>query len=66
MLANCAMVARPGETNAAKLRRLRMWAIRMTKETTPLWVWLSVALLAIGVLTYATLVYFVEYIVGFF
>jgi hypothetical protein len=66
MLANCAMVARPGETNAAKLRRLRMWAIRMTKETTPLWVWLSVALLAIGALGYATAVYFVEYIVGFF
>ena len=38
----------------------------MTKETTPLWVWLSVALLAIGALTYATMVYFVEYIVGFF
>jgi hypothetical protein len=38
----------------------------MTKETTPLWVWLSVALLAIGALTYATAVYFVEYITGFF
>ena len=38
----------------------------MTKETTPLWVWLSVALLAIGALTYATAVYFVEYIIGFF
>ena len=49
MLANCAMVARPGETNAAKLRRLRI-----------------VALLAIGALAYATAVYFVEYIVGFF
>jgi hypothetical protein len=31
-----------------------------------LWVWLSVALLAIGALTYETMVYFVEYIVGFF
>ena len=60
------MVARPGEINAARMRRLRTWAIRMTKETTPLWVWLSVALLAIGALTYATMVYFVEYIVGFF
>ncbi len=38
----------------------------MTKETTPLWVWLSVALLAIGALAYATVVYFVEYIIGFF
>jgi hypothetical protein len=66
MLANCAMVARPGEINAARMRRLRTWAIRMTKETTPLWVWLSVALLAIGALAYATAVYFVEYIVGFF
>jgi hypothetical protein len=60
------MVAQPGEINAAKMRRLRTWAIRMTKETTPLWVWLSVALLAIGALTYATFVYFVEYIIGFF
>ena len=60
------MVARPGETNAAKLRRLRMWAIRMTKETTPLWVWLSVGLLAIGTLAYFTMVYLVEYIIGFF
>ncbi len=60
------MVARPGETNAAKLRRLRMWAIRMTKETTPLWVWLSVGLLAIGTLAYFTIVYLVEYIIGFF
>ena len=66
MLANCAMVAGPREINAAWMRRLRTWAIRMTKETTPLWVWLSVALLAIGALTYATAVYFVEYIIGFF
>ena len=60
------MVARPGEINAARMRRLRTWAIRMTKETTPLWVWLSVALLAIGAFTYAVTVYFVEYIIGFF
>ena len=60
------MVARPGETNAAKLRRLRMWSIRMTKETTPLWVWLSVALLAIGTLAYVMAVYLIEHIMGFF
>ena len=66
MLANCAMVARPGEINAAKVRRLRTWAIRMTKETTPLWVWLSVALLAIGTLGYVTAVYLIEHIMGFF
>jgi hypothetical protein len=66
MLANCAMVARPGEINAAEMRRLRTWAIRMTKETTPLWVWLSVGLLAIGTLAYFTIVYLVEYIIGFF
>ena len=41
-------------------------SIRMTKETTPLWVWLSVALLAIGTLAYLTMVYFIEYIIGFF
>ena len=60
------MVTRPGEINAARMRRLRTWAIRMTKETTPMWVWLSLALLAIGAITYAIAVYFVEYIVGFF
>ena len=38
----------------------------MTKETTPLWVWLSVALLAIGALAYATAVYFVEYMMAMF
>jgi uncharacterized membrane protein len=63
---NCAIVARPGEINAARTRRSRAWAISMTKETTPLWVWLSVALLAIGGFTYAVTVYFVEYIIGFF
>jgi hypothetical protein len=60
------MVTRPGEINAARMRRWRTWAIRMTKETTPMWVWLSLALLAIGAFTYAITVYFVEYIVGFF
>jgi hypothetical protein len=38
----------------------------MTKETTPLWVWLAVGLLAIGTLAYFTIVYLVEYIIGFF
>ena len=38
----------------------------MAKESTPLWVWLSVALLAIGTVTYLTTVYFVEYILGWF
>jgi uncharacterized membrane protein len=66
MRTNCAMAARPGEINAARMRRSRTWAIGMTKETTPLWVWVSVALLAIGALAYATAVYFVEYIIGFF
>jgi hypothetical protein len=37
-------------------------SIRMTKETTPLWVWLSVALLAIGTLAYVTAVYLIEHI----
>ena len=38
----------------------------MTKESTPLWVWLSVALLAIGALTYVTVVFLLEYIIGLF
>ena len=38
----------------------------MTRETTPLWVWLSICLLAIGTFAYFTTVYLVEYIIGFF
>ncbi|MCK1640679.1 hypothetical protein IVA95_24615 [Bradyrhizobium sp. 157] len=38
----------------------------MTKETTPLWVWLSIALLAIGTLGYVTAVYLVEHVMGLF
>ena len=43
-----------------------MWAIKMVRESTPLWVWLSVALLVIGAITYLTAVFFVEYIATFF
>jgi hypothetical protein len=38
----------------------------MQKESTPLWVWLAVALLAIGTAAYVTTVYFVEFIVALF
>ena len=38
----------------------------MTKETTPLWVWLSVALLAIGTLAYVMAVYLIEHIMDFY
>ena len=53
-----------GETSAAKTRRVTGMSIRMTKETTPLWVWLSLALFAIGALAYVTAVYLTEYILG--
>jgi hypothetical protein len=53
-----------GEISAARMRRLRTWAIGMSKETTPLWVWLSVTLLAIVGATYVTTVYIIEYIMG--
>ena len=43
-----------------------MWAITMEKESTPFWVWLSIALLVIGAATYVTTVYFVDYILTFF
>lgn len=38
----------------------------MQKESTPLWVWFAVALLAIGAVAYVTTVYFVEYILALF
>jgi hypothetical protein len=39
---------------------------QMTKESTPLWVWLAVGLLAIGTVAYVTVVFLIEYILGFF
>ena len=57
---------RAGGTSAAKDAANYRMSIRMTKETTPLWVWLSVALLAIGTLAYVTAVYLIEHIMGFF
>jgi hypothetical protein len=59
-------VARPGEISTAADAALDMWAIKMVRESTPLWVWLSVALLVIGAITYLTAVFFVEYIATFF
>jgi hypothetical protein len=38
----------------------------MEKESTPLWVWLSAGLLAIGAAIYATTVYFLEHFLGLF
>jgi hypothetical protein len=61
----CFMVAAPGKS--ALLRRsARPVGNSMQKESTPLWVWLSAALLAIGTVAYITTVYFVEYIVALF
>jgi len=45
---------------------LDIGAIKMEKESTPLWVWLSLVLLVIGAATYVTAVYFIEYILTFF
>jgi|SRR3954454_7030073 hypothetical protein len=42
------------------------WTIPMQKEATPMWVWLSVALLAIGTAGYVTSVYLLEYMMTFF
>jgi len=53
-----------GETSAARMQRVTGMSIRMTKETTPLWVWLSLALFAIGALAYVTAVYLTEYVLG--
>ena len=61
----CAMVAVPGKS--ALLRRsARPMGISMQKEATPLWVWLAVALLAIGVASYVTSVFLLEYMMTLF
>ena len=41
-------------------------SIGMTKESKPLWVWLSLALLAIGSVAYVTTAFLFEYIIGLF
>lgn len=53
-----------GEISAARLAARDRVSISMTKETTPLWVWLSLALLAIGTLAYVTTAFLFEYLIG--
>jgi hypothetical protein len=62
----CAIVGPPGGNPRRKDAALDMWATKMEKESTPLWVWLSVALLAIGAATYVTFVFLIEYVMTFF
>jgi hypothetical protein len=62
----CAILARPGGNRRHANAALDMWALKMEKESTPLWVWLSVALLVIGAVTYVTMVYLIEFIMTFF
>jgi hypothetical protein len=38
----------------------------MAKESSPWWVWLTIALLAIGAITYMTAVSVIEYFMTFF
>ena len=63
---NCAIVVRPGEISVAEGAALDRRAITMKHESTPLWVWLTVALLVVGAVTYITSVYFIEYVLTFF
>jgi len=55
----------PGGNQRRKDAALDMWARKMARESTPLWVWLSVALLAIGAVIYVTTVFIVEYVLTF-
>jgi hypothetical protein len=57
--------SRAGKISTATTQR-RPVGNSMQKETTPLWVWFAVALLAIGAVAYATTVYFVEFITALF
>jgi hypothetical protein len=45
---------------------LDMRATSMEKESTPLWAWLSIVLMAIGAATYVTVVYLIEHVLTFF
>jgi hypothetical protein len=61
----CAIVAGPGNQRCDDAAP-GPEALQMQKESTPLWVWLAVALLAIGTVAYVTTVYFVEFIMALF
>ena len=54
------MLTRPGKS-ALLGRRARPVGTPMQNESTPLWVWLSVTLLAMGAATYVAAVYLIEY-----
>ena len=41
-------------------------AIKMTRERSPLWVWITVVLLALGALIYVVVFYAAEYLMTFF
>lgn len=41
-------------------------AVKITKESSPLWVWLAIALLVLGAITYATGVAVMEFFMTFF
>jgi len=60
------MVAGPGEISAATTQRADPWALQCKRNRHPLWVWLAVALLAIGTAAYVPTVYFVEFIAALF
>jgi len=59
------MVGGPGKS-ALRQRSAQPVGNSMQKQATPLWVWLSIALLALGAIGYATSVYFVEYMMAMF
>jgi len=56
----------PGGNQRRKEAALDLWASVMARESTPLWVWLTVALMAIGGVVYAATVFFIEYVLTFF
>jgi hypothetical protein len=56
----------PEGNQRCKDAALDMWARKMARESTPLWVWLSVALLAIGAGIYVATVFVIEYVLTFF
>jgi len=62
----CAIVCRPGENQRCQEAAPEGVGNQMTKESTPLWVWLAVGLLAIGTVAYVTAVFLIEYIMALF
>jgi len=63
---HCLPILRVSVRIVAAERSPRPETIKMARESSPWWVWLTVAILAAGAIAYVTAIYAVEYLMAFF